>query len=67
MSGRVRLKESATVVDDAPSLMELCFNYLVGQLPIIASGAEDSKELHDGIVLPYNICNRSVNQTQNLV
>lgn len=58
MSGRVRLKEAPVVVEDAPSLLELCFNYLVDRLPIICSGQEDTLELRDGIVLPYNICNR---------
>lgn len=54
----MRLKENPAVVEDAPSLLELCFNYLVDRLPIICSGAEDTLELRDGIVLPYNICNR---------
>lgn len=58
MSGRVRLKETPVVVEDAPSLLELCFNYLVGRLPIICSGSKDTLELRDDIVLPYNICNR---------
>lgn len=60
MSGRVRLKETPAVVEDAPSLLEICFNYLVDRLPIICSGQEDTLELRNGIVLPYNICNRCV-------
>lgn len=60
MSGRVRLKDNPAVVEDAPSLMELCFNYLTDKLPILCSGSEEQNtlELRDGIVLPYNICNR---------
>lgn len=63
MSGRVRLKEGSVVTEEAPSLLEICFNYLADNLAIISTGGWEkhppkSLELRNGIVLPYTVCNR---------
>lgn len=66
MSGRVRLKPNGILDEDLPTLQENVYKYLSSNLSVLSADDPDTKlkNLHDGIVIPSEVCDRFLDYHQ---